>query len=244
MNIDCYCAVGIDREFNLTEKQLLKAMDTAGVQMAVIAPVDRYLAVDNRIGNNRLLKAAKTHPGRFIAAFSVNPWCAKRSAVELKRCIAAGARILVLHPFIQGYLANDEISFPLLEIVSEENIPVYIHTGPPGNATPWQIVDLAERFPELNFIIGHCGATDFWNDVPGAAKARDNIYLESSLARPFAFHSYLKTVGRAKGIMGSYAPINDFVFEWTEMKKELPEDLWADVLGHNLKRLLERRAAL
>lgn len=91
MNIDCYCAVGIDREFNLTEKKLIEAMDKAEVDMAVIAPVDRYIAVDNRVGNNCLLKAAQTHPGRFIPAFAVNPWYGKQAIAELKRCIAAGA---------------------------------------------------------------------------------------------------------------------------------------------------------
>lgn len=104
MKIDCYCAVGIDREFNLTAKKLLKAMDKAGVEMAVIAPVDRYLAVDNRIGNKRLLKAAQKHPDRFIAACSVNPWYGPKSVVELQRCVAEGARVLVLHPFIQGQM--------------------------------------------------------------------------------------------------------------------------------------------
>ncbi len=36
--------------------------------------------------------------------------------------------------------------------------PVYFHTGLPGNSTPWQIVDLAERFPEIDFLMGHCGS--------------------------------------------------------------------------------------
>lgn len=243
MKIDCYCAIGLDREFNLAEKELLEAMDKAGVDMTVIAPVDRYIAIDNNIGNDYLLRAAKTHPGRFISAFSVNPWYGKKSLVEMKRCIAQGSRVLVLHPFLQGYLANDEIIFPSLELASEEKIPVYMHTGT-ANSTPWQIVDLAERFPELSFIMGHCGATDFWNDVAPAARANANIYLESSLSRPFIFHGYINAVGLEKGLMGSYAPINDFVFEWEQMKRELPEDMWPGVFGNNLKKLLERRCAL
>ena len=127
---------------------------------------------------------------------------------------------------------------------AEEKAPVYIHTGPPGNATPWQVVDLADRYPSVDLIMGHCGATDFWNDVVVAAKASDNVYLESSLARPFGFVRRFKQVERYKGIMGSFAPINALTFEWEQMRKVLPRAMWEDVCGGNLLRLLEKRGAL
>jgi predicted TIM-barrel fold metal-dependent hydrolase len=152
--------------------------------------------------------------------------------------------MLVLHPWVQGYLANDELVWPLLDVVAGTPAPVYIHTGPPGNATPWQVVDLAERYPSVDFILGHCGATDFWNDVVEAGKAMDNIVLESSFARPFLFVVYLREVGVRKGIMGSSAPLNELVFEWEQMRGALPPEQWGDVYGNNLARLLEKRGAL
>ena len=175
MKIDAYCVLGRDREYDLTESALLSAMDEAGVDRAVIAPPDRFLAVYNQEGNDLILKAARTNPNRFIPSCSINPWYGDRAMLELKRALAKDARILVLNPFVQGYLANDELVWPLLDIAVSEKIPVYIHTGPPGNATPWQIVDLAERYPDLDFIMGHSGATDFWNDVVLAGKTRNNI---------------------------------------------------------------------
>ena len=152
--------------------------------------------------------------------------------------------MLVLYPFVQGYQANDELVWPLLEVASEEKVPVYVHTGTPGNATPWQVVDLSDRYPSVDFIIGHCGATDFWNDMVEAGKASDHVYLESSLARPFVFSGYLEQVGGDKGIMGSFAPINALTFEWEQMYSVLPEVMWPDVCGGNLCRLLEKRGAL
>ncbi len=59
MTIDGYCTLGGDREYDLTEGALLEAMDRAGVERAVIATVDRFLAVDNRMGNDLLLRAAE-----------------------------------------------------------------------------------------------------------------------------------------------------------------------------------------
>jgi len=241
MNIDGYCALGVNREYDLTAPLLLQSMEKAGIDRAVIAPVDRYLAVENRKGNDFILKASRAHPDRFIPACSVNPWYGNVASKEIKRAIEGGARILVLHPFVQGYLANDELVWPVLEVADQEKIPVYVHTGPPGNSTPWQIIDLAERYQTVDFIMGHCGATDFWNDVIEALKAAGNVYLEASLARPFSFAGYLKALGKNKGIMGSFAPINELTFEWDQMRKVLPPEEWQDVYGDNLLRLLEKR---
>ena len=244
MIIDGYCVLGIDREYDLTADALLRAMDQAAVDRSVIAPVDRCLAVDNRSGNQFIQKAAQDHPERFIPACSVNPWYGAAALDEFQRALGEGARLLVLHPMVQGYIANDELVWPLLEAAEAARLLVYVHTGPPGNASPWQITDLAERFPGLDLIMGHCGATDYWNDVNEAALAAENIYLESSLARPFSFVPRLQVVGAHRGLMGSFAPNNDFNFEWEQIRQAVPASLYPQLCGGNLQRLLEKRGAL
>lgn len=244
MTIDGYCTLGEDREYDLTEASLLEAMDATGIEKAVIAPPDRNLAVYNREGNDRMLMAAQAHPARFIPACSVNPWYGQPAVEEFRRSLTEGARILVLHPYVQGIAACDELIFPLLEESAAQKIPVYIHTGPPGNSTPWQITMLADRYPQVDFIMGHCGATDFWNDVIHATGAAPNIYLESSMARPFLFARYLGAVGKGRGIVGSWAPLNSLRFEWEQMRKFIPQEMWGAISGENLAALLAKRGSL
>ncbi len=244
MTIDGYCTLGVDREYDLTASDLLYGMDRAGVERAVIAPVDRLLAVNNREGNDFILRAVADHPDRLIPACAANPWYGEPAVEEVRRAAGMGARLLVLHPFVQGYLANDELVWPLLDAATAEKLPVYVHTGPPGNASPWQVVDLAERYPLVDFIMGHSGATDFWNDVVDAGMAATNVYLESSLARPFSLAPRLKVVGMHKGIVGSYAPINELTFEWEQARRALPPETWPDICGGNLLRLLLKRGPL
>lgn len=244
MTIDGYCTLGVDREYDILEFSLLKAMDSGDVAKAIVAPPDRLLAVYNREGNDRMLSAARTHRDRFIPACSANPWYGEAAAQELRRACEEGARMLVLHPSVQGFSANDELAFPLISVAAEYKVPVYIHTGPPGNSTPWQVADLAERYQSVDFIMGHCGATDFWNDVIYAAGSCGNIYLESSMARPFIFARYLETLGKAKGILGSWAPLNDLQYEWQQMRKFIPQEAFNDIAGANVRRLLEKRGPL
>ncbi|MBT4497388.1 MAG: amidohydrolase family protein, partial [Gemmatimonadetes bacterium] len=143
MTIDGYCTLGVDREYDLTEDALLEAMDRADVERAVIAAVDRFLAVDNRVGNDFLLRTAEKHPDRFIPSCAVSPWYGERGLEELQRAVEHGARMVVLHPAVQGYQTNDELVWPVLEVAAGEKVPVYVHTGNPGSASPWQVVDLA-----------------------------------------------------------------------------------------------------
>ena len=244
MKIDCCVTLGLDREYDLLAPDLLRAMDACQVERAVISPVDRCLAVDNRAGNDFILQQARLYPGRLLPACSANPWFGPAAVDELRRAFGEGARLLVLHPFLQGLLADDELAWPLLELAEREKIPAYIHTGNPGNSTPWQLVSLAGRFPALDLIMGHSGSTDFWNDVNSAAAAAPNLYIETSLARPFSIPGRIQALGADKVIMGSYAPLNDFCFEWQQMAQVLPAEAQAAVLGGNLQGLLEKRGAL
>jgi hypothetical protein len=51
-------------------------------------------------------------------------------------------------------------------------------------------------------------------------------------------------VGPAKGIMGSFAPLNDLVFEWNQARRFLVGAQHEAIFGANLLRLLEKRSAL
>lgn len=238
MTIDAYVTLGDERETIYSADDLLCDMDKASVDMAVAAPEDREIVVRNRSGNERILSVARKHPDRILPACTVNPWYGDEALAELKRAHEQGARMLVLHPTLQGFLVNDDLADPVIGCAGGLGMPVYVHTGPHLYGGPWQLVDCALRFPGVNFIMGHAGATDFWNDVPNAGKFAPNVYIEGSFARPFIFISHLGAVGIERGVMGSSAPRNSLVFEWEQYRTYMPADTYGAVFGDNLARLL------
>lgn len=238
MNIDCYITLGQERETVYTVESLIRDLDRAGVDKAVIAPEDRFIAVFNRCGNNDMARKAARYPDRLIPACVVNPWYGEEGIAEFERALGEGARMLVLNPTLQGFLINDTITDPLIERAGMAGVPVYVHTGPHLYGAPWQMVDCALRFPRVNFIMGHAGATDFWNDIPSAGSFAPNVYIEGSFARPFSFKSHLTVLGPARGVMGSAAPRNDLVYEWKCYRYELSSAEFAPVFGDNLARIL------
>ncbi len=238
MFIDCYVTLGDERETIYSAQDLIRDMDEAGVDKAVIAPDDRSCAVDNRRGNDRMLGEASRFPGRLIPSCTVNPWFGADGVAEFDRAVDLGACMLVVNPTLQGFLINDDLADPLIGRAQERGIPVYVHTGPHLYGAPWQMVDCALRFPEANFIMGHAGATDFWNDVPAAGSFAPNVYVEGSFARPFSFKNHVLAFGAERGIMGSSAPRNNLVFEWKYYRAELADPSYDAVFGGNLARIL------
>ncbi len=238
MTLDACVTLGAERETKLSSGDLLRQMDAAGVERAVVQADDRALAVDFARGNREMLAVARQHPDRLVATCSANPWYGSVAAEALRRAVTEGARMVVFAPSLQGFILGDEILDPVLESLVASRVPIYVHTGPHLHATPWQLAHLAARYPSLPFIMGHSGATDFWNDVPEAALSVPNIFIESSFARPFTMKSHLERVGGERGLMGSGAPRNDLAFEWSQAREVIAPGQHAGFYGETLGRLI------
>ena len=239
MIIDGYCTMGVDREFNLAADDLLRAMDTANVDKAVIAPLPRQMAVDNHAGNEGMLKAATAHADRFIPTCTTNPWRGDAALDEVRQAVAQGAGMLVLFPAVQGFAFGDDLAHPVIETAIELRLPIYVHTGNYEYGTPAQLGLAAARYPNAVFIMGHGGSTDYKTDAVHVARAYSNVYIETSLMRPFGAAHAVKDLGEDKVIMGSAAPLNDFVFEWNETRALLPVKDAPGFYGSTIMRLIE-----
>ncbi len=238
---DVYCTIGSERETRLAADELLRLMDRANIARAVVAPEDREIAVDNVAGNNRILDIANRHRDRFTPACAVNPWLGDAACDELRRAVDAGARMLVLAPALQGFILGDGISDGLLAAAGRMSLPAYVHTGPHSASIPSQLVLLAARHPQTNFILGHCGSTDFVDDMRAVFHcATDNLWYDLSLVRPFAATDLLNMVSPDRLIFGSLAPRSDPVLELRHLGNYLPIDEYPQIFGGNIAALLEK----
>ncbi len=237
--IDAYCSVGAERETRLTPDALLQWMDEAGIHRAVIAPSDREIAVHNTPGNSRIIEISQESHGRFIPACAVNPWFGETACQELRRAVAAGAKMLVLAPALQGFCCGDELLDGLLHAAAELRVPVYVHTGPHAFGAPTQLIVAAAEYPGVKFILGHCGSTDFAGDMPDVIRlASENVWFEVSLVDPWAAARYARTGGRHRVLFGTAAPRSNPVFEIRALRAQLPVEDYPDVYGGNLAALI------
>lgn len=181
MIIDAHVRIGQSREVELTVAQLLATMAELGIDAAVIAPDERAIAVDNRAGNEATTAAANGSGGRLLAYAVANPW--RRDAIEeLDRARDAGARALAVDSVLQGFDPLDGLLDPLLEFAAGAGWFVYVRTGTPPNALPLPLATLARRYPELPFVMGRSGATDFWIDAAPALRHAQNLFGDTAYA--------------------------------------------------------------
>jgi predicted TIM-barrel fold metal-dependent hydrolase len=265
--LDAYCTIGTERDTRLAPDELLRMMDSSGVRRAVIAPEDREIVAHNAQGNARIAEIARQSAARFIPACTVNPWFGDVACRELRRAVAEGARMLVLAPALQGFCFGDELPHDVLTVAGELRVPVYVHTGPHSFGAPSQVILAAAAHPSVQFVLGHCGSTDYACDMPaiiqmaaeavkgtvpfspttaspqcprksGQSLALENVWFELSLVRPWAAAGYVKLGDRRRFLFGSSAPRNNPAYELRHLGRYLSVEEYADVYGGNLAALL------
>lgn len=241
--VDGHCHLGIGHDYRQTEPELLREMDLYGVDRAVICPVDRCIAVDNREGNDFVLQAVRRHPDRFYAFVTANPWYGQRAVDELSRSLDEGGRGIKLNPALQGFMLCDDLVYPIVELARQRDVPLYFHTGTPAYAMPTQLSELAMRFPDTKFIMGHMGSTDFKLEAVAAATMSTNIYLETSWILPNLVIRAVREVGADRVIFGSDSPLSTLRLEMAIRRATLLEDAERDlVMGGSMLRLLGETA--
>ena len=83
---------------------------------------------------------------------------------------------------------------------------VYLHSGTAGIAEPFHAADLARRYPGINFLMLHGGASDYYGDAVQVASATDNIWLESSRNGPANYQLFHVRGITNKLVFGSSSP--------------------------------------
>lgn len=240
MIVDSHCHIGDGAHASQSSADLLRNMDKNNVARAIVCASGRHITVDNQEGNDLIATEVRRHTDRFYGFACVNPWYGERGIAELRRAIGEGLVGLKLHPSMQGYWANDPLVFPLVEAAVALRIPVYIHSGTPVFSLPLQIVDLAERYPEATFIMGHMGGADFYVDVPSSAYRTSNVYYETSLTCHVGYvDEIVKEAGHERVLFGSDSPTSQLEVELLKIRMAiLTDEQRSDILGTNALRLL------
>ena len=206
------------REYRMDLDSLIEEMDGHGVDRAVISSAGEFAAIRNREGNEEIARAVRAARDRFIGFATINPWMRADGVAELRRVREelwlAG---LVIHPMLHGYEANDPLAFPLVEEAVTLRMPVYVTGGAPLLAVPYKIADLAGRYPEGRFIMGHAG-WDFHFDVLYCLEACPNLWAETSKNELANLESIARTRGAGRLLFGSDYPFSSYESELVKVR--------------------------
>ena len=176
---------------------LLRAMDSDGVDHAVVMGMgwsDYGVAVE---ANDYLIEAVNAHSDRLTGFASVNPAWGDDALKEVERCSVAGLRgIGELHPDSQGVdIIDSSLTTPLMDLARSHEMPVLLHCSEPvghlypgkGETTPDKVMALIQEFPDNTIICAHWGGgLPFYSLMPEVGEALKNVYFDSA-ASPFLY---------------------------------------------------------
>lgn len=236
-----------------TAEDLLRSMDTAGVDMALMQGFAWTDPEDCRRHNDALLDAAARHPDRLFACCTLNPAAGPESAAEASRCLALGARGFgELRPDAQGYAGAPGALAGVRAAARASGALLLVHASEPvghrypgkGRMTPELLLSLAEAYPDWTMVFAHLGGgLPLYAAMPEVRQALANVWFDTAawplLYGPEVFAAVDSAFGLDRVLFASDYPLQrqDRAVERIRAL-DLPAETIAGLLGGHAARLL------
>ncbi len=216
--VDSHCHIGDVKGMwghkKHNAEQHLALMDSCGVDKAIVFSFCSGLLEHQDFvrANGLTSQAVQEGASRLIGFCVVNPMFADRTLDEMKRSSAElGLKGLKLHPVLHGgYPVDDEMVFPAIEQAIQLGWPVVCHTDLNNQAaTPYRLVRLAKRYPEVTLIMAHMGLDPAYMEASiQEAKDTANVYVDTSAITdsPGIIARAVAQLGSDRVLFGTDAP--------------------------------------
>ena len=167
----------------------IEAMDLFGVDKVLTSKplaTERQCPPEHFIeANNRTYEAMQRHPGRIYGEAFVNPGYYRETIKELERCADLGFSGVKLY---HQYYMDDPAQYPMIEKCIELNLFILMHSA---KGTDWEtnhmqprlsdgshMANIARRYPEATFIMGHIGGGGDWKWSIKAIEDTPNVFAD------------------------------------------------------------------
>lgn len=257
MIIDCHTHIGRNDHINATPAQLLKSMDVAGIDKALV-----FASKLADCPNEWMLEQVKPHRDRLlpVAAATLpgnNMSDIQQEAGKLSGLYRAGDIVAVkFYTGYDHYYPSDRLIEDYLMSLEDVGCPAIFHSGDCLNsvksaklkyAHPLHIDEVAVDYPGMNFIIAHMGFP--WiKDAAEVCHKNDNVYADISgfvygefkfleeVAFERAINEFLSIAPSNKLLFGTDYPISNQKSYTTTLDKWFGETLTAQRLTENVQK--------
>ncbi|MFH0964223.1 MAG: amidohydrolase family protein [Planctomycetota bacterium] len=183
-------------------------LDRAGVAL-VCGVTHESLFGDMRQGNDAMEKLVRAYPRHFRGYVGINPNFPDLVANELaayeRRRGFIGFKFL---PSYHSYKITGPANVPVFEFAESRGLVILSHTWghDPYNA-PEMFADLAERYGNVTWLLGHAGYGD-WNTAARIAADHPNVFLELTAAYGVngVIERFVEIAGSRKVVFGTDWP--------------------------------------
>jgi len=192
---------------NAYAADMIKTMDNCGVKKIVCS--SHASLVDPKRGNLLMESVIAKHPSRFLGYWTVNPNYPDTIAQDLDQF--GGRKGFLGFKFLSDYHkypVTGPAYEPVLEYAANHRLVILMHTwGHSSFDGPDLVRRVAERYPEVTFLMGHSGYGE-WEKAAALARGFQNVYLELTAAYAVAgvIELFVEKAGSQKIVFGTDLP--------------------------------------
>ncbi|HLM99162.1 MAG TPA: amidohydrolase family protein [Bryobacteraceae bacterium] len=194
--------------------------------------------------NDRVMRAVHRFPDRSFGSVYLSPAYPEFSVQEFNRCVRDGPMVCI------GEVEADKpCSVPEMDLIVERaatmQVPILQHTwlkiggNEPGESTPYDVVALAKRHPDVPFVCVHTGGD--WERGIRIIRDTKNVSAEIAGSNPTSgfVEMAVRELGAERVIYGSDVGGRSFASQLGKvLGAEIPDSAKELILGGNLRRLL------
>lgn len=180
IDIHTHCGI-VDGKFNMPVKMQLDAMKKYGIDYALISDIECGYGKE-LAGNRYLLDTVKKYPEKFGGML----WCSGDGNCDIRqfeklylenREFVKGLKI---HPDISGIRFDDRRFTPYIGLAERYSLPILIHTQETDFSKISYVEDIADKFKDVKFILGHMSLCSDGSEALAAVKKHANIYADTA----------------------------------------------------------------
>ena len=230
--IDAHAHLGDCRitDLDVTEEQLLAALEKSGVDAAIVQPYP--CSSDEDMVHQRIYEMTKRYSGKIYGLVSIYPHINKGEYEKrLRHYIEDYGFVGVkVNPVGHAIHPSSKDARMIYELAAKLDIPVNVHTGiGVPYSLPSLCMEVAKEYPEVKFVLAHAGGGMFSEEALEVAKQSSNIYLETSWCGLEDSEAMVHKIGSDRVMMGSDS-IKNLPYEVCKYKlMELTEKQMEDI---------------
>ena len=228
--------------------RLIQFADRVGIERLILSqgysanlhPTPQQL----REENNRVLRAVREFPDRVYGSVYLSPAYLDFSLQEFDRCVRDGPMVSI-GELEADRRCNVREMDPIVERAAELKLPILQHTwlkvsgNDPGESSPHDLVELAQRHPQVQFICAHSGGD--WERGIRILRATPNVAAEMAGFDPTsgAIEMAVRELGAERVVYGSDVGGRSFASQLAKtLGADIPDSAKQLILGGNLRRML------
>ncbi len=224
-------------------KHFISVMDRNHIEKSLLLPYDGFFS-NFQQDNDLISRIVGQYPDRFAGLGTINPRHVDALG-EIGRCLDETNLIgFKFHSWLQAFGPLDVDFLRLAEEGNRRKALFFFHDGTPPYSEPFQLAEIARRFPDLTVVLGHSGLPDLWRESMLSALKYDNVWLCFCGTPHWGMKEITERMNGERIVWGTDYPAakEQDVTERIKQVQYLPfsDSIKDKILYKNAKRLLDR----